>query len=406
MMTWSARDLAGNHAGRSSTDPIDRQNVRYLVVLAAIFLLIAGGCFAVLAWVGQVTGTTWRPRSLAAAQAHNRDLLVLPVDLRHWAALKVARIAQEQPEIVLIGSSRGNQVRSVMFQPYAFYNASLTAWTIDQVTMMLEHVTRVAKPRVAIITLDYFMFGDTYAAVNASRTMYFNNDLRIQYQSAIILVRTIFNEPHVRERMIPILLDDRLEAGPDGMSLLGIEAIRAQAGFRWDGSFLNQQGNIQYAAERIKANSGILEMSHGGPRIARRQMAALEKLAMLARDRGITLVAVQLPILEATIRYLDDAPSSYAGIWREVQTAEMAATMSSMGIAFFDLSRLPLLPDPSNFIDAAHTTEGAVLKAVVRLLEEPRFSAIFPALDKHRLQRDLADAVKRNELVHVYHNRF
>jgi hypothetical protein len=386
-----------------------RQAAAYLIVLTLAFAVLGCGFLGVIEWLGQISGATQLPRSLAAAQADNPDLVVLPPDIRHWAALKLPRIAKEQPEIVLIGTSRGNQVRSAMFRPYTFYNASLTAWTIDQIRTMLDHVTQVAKPRVAIIGLDYFMFIDAYTrAFPQQRDMYYDNDFRIKFQLEVNLIRSLYKYPDLPSRLFEFVRG-RPARGPDGMMLLGLDAIRDPAGFRGDGSFVNQRGNEIYAPQRTGDRATMMDNFYppGGTGVDARQVIALERLAALGRERGVTLVAIQLPMLKAVTDYLDNDPSYHAqaGTWREFESAEMMAIFNRLGIAFFDLSRIPETADSRNFIDPAHMTESGTLAGIVHLLDEPRFRGIFPALDKDRLRRDLDQAMERGEFLHIYPNR-
>lgn len=146
----------------------------------------------------------------------------------------------------------------------------------------------------------------------------------------------------------------------------------------------------------------------GGTKLDASQIMALEKLAALGHERGVTLVAIQLPMLKAVTDYLDSDVSYHAqaGTWRAFQSARMMETFDKLGIAFFDLSRIPENEDSRNFIDPAHMTESGTLAGMVHLLDEPRFRQIFPVLDKDRLSRDLAEAMARGEYLHIYPNRF
>ena len=112
-------------------------------------------------------------------------------------------------------------------------------------------------------------------------------------------------------------------------------------------------------------------------------------------------------MLKAVTDYLDNDPSYHtqAGTWRAFESARMTATFDKVGIAFFDLSRIPESADSRNFIDPAHMTESGTLAGIVHLLDQQRFRAIFPALDKNRLRRDLEQAMERGEFLHVYPNR-
>jgi hypothetical protein len=380
----------------------------HLLHIALAVLVLAGMLLGLLEWIGQITGATVLPARMAAAQARNPNLVTLLPDIRHWAALKLPRIAHEQPEIVMIGTSRLNQVRRTMFRPYSFYNASLTAWTLDQIRTMLDHVTKVAKPRVVIIGLDYFMFIDGYTrGFPSQRNMYYDNDLRIKYQLEVNLIRSLYTYSDLWLRLADIMRG-HTQMGRDGMELLGLEAMRAQAGFRGDGSFVNQGGNEMLAAQRTADRTTMMDNFYppGGAGIDAAQLAALETLAALGHERGVTLVAVQFPMLKSVVDYLDHEPSyrARAGAWREFQNARMLERFEKLGIAFFDLSRIAENGDPRNFIDPAHTTESGTLAGIVHLLDEPRFAALFPALDEEGLRRDLREAIERGEFLHIYPN--
>ena len=122
-----------------------RKQIRiYLATLACGALLLVTMAFVVVDWVGRRTGSTLLPAELSARVAANGRSIVYRDRIPSWGAIKLARIEQLQPEVIFIGSSRGNSFREQMFAPYRFYNASLTAWTIDQTRVMLEKIMQVA----------------------------------------------------------------------------------------------------------------------------------------------------------------------------------------------------------------------------------------------------------------------
>ena len=76
--------------------------------------------------------------------------------------------------------------------------------------------------------------------------------------------------------------------------LLGPRCDPRPAGFRGDGSFVNQRGNEIYAPQRTSDRARMMDNFYppGGTEVDARQIAALEQLAMLGRERGVTLVAI------------------------------------------------------------------------------------------------------------------
>jgi hypothetical protein len=133
---------------------------RYLIVVFGSLLTLIVLTAVTVDWIGRLTGSSLMPGAIAAAQSSSGKVIYFNQEIPAWCAYKVARASEVKPDLVYIGSSRGNSFRERMFAPYSFYNAALTAWTIDQMRVMLERLLRVSSPRVAIISLDYWMFAD------------------------------------------------------------------------------------------------------------------------------------------------------------------------------------------------------------------------------------------------------
>jgi len=382
---------------------------RYLAIVFGALLLLSAAAVGALEYVGIASDSIALPRRMAQQQSVDRLTLVLPGDLRYWAAFKLAHIAEASPEVVLVGSSRAGQVRSAMFKPYEFYNASFTAWSVGQLTEMVDQITRVSRPRIIIVALDYFMFTDVYAtSVKDQRSMHFNNDLRYQYESVFSFIKALTDRPSTFQDFIYPRLLGHDTATLDGLKLIGIDAINNKAGFRFDGSFLYATGLLASAPQRTKENKGLIEAAPGGPRIDLQQMRELEKLATLASERGVQLIGVQFPILKASVDFLNNDQSYhyYSGVWREFESPAMTDRLGELGIPFFNLCCGPIINDSRTFIDAAHLGERGMLSTLINLFEDPKFRLFFPAADTEKLKQDLAEAQKNGEFFNIYHNQF
>lgn len=382
---------------------------QYLTIVAVLVAALVGGSIGALEYVGIESDSIRLPAVAGREQVRRPDSIVLPGDLRYWAAYKLPIIAEKSPEIVVVSSSRAGQMRSAMFKPYKAYNASFTAWNLDQMFQMVDHITKVSKPRAIIVEIDYFMFTDAYAkSVTEQRTMYFDNEWRFRYDSFFNFIRLLTTRPTLLQSYVfPRLWGDEPER-LDGMTLIGIDAMATQSGFRIDGSFRYPTGLIASAADQTKNNRGLIESVPGAPHIDDRQMAALERLAALARERGVKLVAVQLPYLKASVDYLNNEPGyrPYAGVWREFESEAMSRKFEQLGIPFFDLCCVSFNDEASEFVDAIHLGERGMIQVFLKLAEDPRFRALFPALEVDRLKSDLDAARKSRNIFHVYGNRF
>jgi hypothetical protein len=340
------------------------------------------------------------PEEMGIAQNGNPNVIAEPFDLRYWAAFKMQRIAHDQPEVISIGSSRGHEMRSAMFAPYKFYNASLTAWTLAQEIDIVDRITKVSNPRVIIAGIDYTMFTDAVAGVfDRERTMRYNNGLHYRYHGALVAISTVRSDP----LLLNLLYERNKTTTP---YFLGMNAIRYSTGFRFDGSRLLPRSAYQSAPGYLAKNSGLLDAVPGALHADSRQLADLAKLAGLCRERGVLLVAIQFPIFKASVDFLDKDSSYHAsaGIWREFQSNEMTERFRDLGIVFFDLSRSPMTSDGQYFTDAAHPTEAGMSVAMSELLNDERFHAIFPKIDGERLRRDRERAADAGDPFEIYGN--
>ena len=374
--------------------------VRYLQSIFAAGAVVALFFFAFVAWVGEKSGATMLPEDMGAVQSLNAEIVVEPFDLHYWAAMKIQRIAHDQPEVVSIGSSRGHEMRSAMFRPYRFYNASLTAWTLKQEIEMVDRVTSVSKPRVIIIGLDYSMLVDQLAAaLNAERTMQFENGVRYRYRSSLAALKTIVSQPI----LLSALWNEKRDTIPH---FIGLHAFQTATGFRFDGSRMMPRTVYQAAPSYLARNIGQLDAVPGAPHVDPGQLSELERLAKLAKDRNVLLVAIQYPIYKASVDYLDKEPSYqfYSGVWRDFQSNEMLSRLRNLGIIFFDLTRTEMTSDGRYFTDAAHPTEAGISVAISDLLRDERFRRIFPAIDPERLRADRGKAAARGDAFEIYDN--
>jgi hypothetical protein len=375
--------------------------LRYLQIVFAASAASALSLLLFVMWIGEKSGATMLPEDMGAVQSHSADIVVEPFDLRYWAAMKIQRIAHDQPEVVSIGSSRGQALRSAMFRPYRFYNASLTAWTLKQEIQMVDRITTVSKPRVIIIELNYSMLLDPVAAtLNAERTMQFENGIRYRLRSSLAALKTIALQPIVLSN----LWNRESDTTPN---FIGLHAFQTSTGFRFDGSRMMPRAVYASAPGYLAKNIGQIDAVPGGPHVDPGQLAELSKLAKLAKDRNVLIVAVQYPLYKASVDYLDNEPSYrfYSGVWREFQSDEMQSKLRDLGIIFFDLTRTEMTSEGRYFIDAAHPTEAGASVALSNLLRDERFRSIFPAIDPERLIVDRTTAIARGDAFEIYGNQ-
>lgn len=326
---------------------------RYLALVFGLVLSVALG----LAGFAFHFDALWTPALLARFQLRDPGNTVLPADLRYNAAFKLAHIAARQPDVICIGTSRAGTFRDWMFKPYRFYNAAFTAWTTGQLLDVFEHLTRDARPRVVIIAVDYFLFTDLWNdAYDVQRAM---NYRALDY--------------------VHFKLAKLVDALP---SPVPFQEQHRTDGFNGDGSYLYPAGFVKLAREKFQTAERLVESSPGGPEMSPRQKAPIVQLASLARQRGIKIVAVQLPYVRSAVDYLDhdEAYRPYAGVWHEFESEQTASWLRGLGFAFFDFAHSPLADDPDNFIDAFHPSEKGMARLLGQLSKQPEFQTMFPLI--------------------------
>ena len=344
----------------------------YLVVILAL-TSIAG---AVLFFAARPFGST------------SSDAIFLPFDLRYNGAYKLHSLPSHRLDILWIGSSRAATFRSNAFQPYSFYNMSFTAWTTDQIADVFERATRDTKPRVVILSLDYFLFTDAWEQANAgSRTMIYGQTWTYLRSSIADFLQTALKHPRILQKAL-------FEAGP----FVGTQALLQEEGFRRDGSYQFSASHIDDARQRHQTAETLVQAIPGGTEMSERQMAAIGRIAEMAKQRGITLVGVQLPFIRAGIDYLDHNESyrDYAGVWREFESDRNRNRLETLGIRFFDLARSPINDDKANFVDSYHVSELGALRVIQRLLDLPGFRAIFPDIDPVRTEQHVREVTSES----------
>lgn len=364
---------------------------RYVRIALGLAIALLVPLLAGLEWFGWRLGATVPLSKIAQVQQQTHAAVWLGA-FKDYAAYKLERIKLVQPEILLVGSSRCGQAREQVFRPYRTYNACLTAWPLVHVADFIARATDIGKPRVVVVALDYFLFGDAMAEVwRKERTMDFRQGIeshrRKLHDAMDFAVRSNWNPDLIQAAVT----QPQFEM-VDRNRLIGPEAIRNHFGFRDDGSVMVAPGYRATSAEMLARGAQYVTSSFpGAPHLSEAQFRHVERLGALARQRGFSLVAIQYPFLKSATDFLDTDKDfwPYAGLWRELRSEATARRLANLGIRFFDMSRTDISADPGNFFDPAHPSERGILKSVLALMQRREFSELFPKIDSAALQSDL-----------------
>ena len=376
---------------------------RYVAIVIALFVAAFIPLLVVLEWAGWRLGATI-PLSTIASEQSQTERVVWLGSFKDYAPYKLERIKRVQPEVLLVGSSRCGQARAQMFRPYVAYNACLTAWPLTHVVDFIDRATRVAKPRIVIVALDYFLFGDFLAeAWQKERTMDFSQGLDSHRRKLHDVADFVIRNNGDRDAILAAVTAPQTEP-VDGNRLVGTEAIRGKFGFRQDGSVMVAPPYRRIADETLSRGPRYVTSSFpGAPQLSERQFGEIERLSRLAHERQFQVIAIQYPFLESAAAFLDTNESywPYSGIWRDLKSEQTANRFARLGISFFGMSRTQTSQDPNNFFDPAHPSERGMLKTYLALLEKPDFAKYLPRIDRSSLAADLDRG--QNEQFDLYH---
>jgi len=411
-MTMLVRSLSSKEsplASSATLKPARAANMRggRFVAWVAGFALLQ---LSLLEYAGWATFEARPPAAAARIQQGNMSSVFFPTDARHWAPFKLQRIADEQPEIISIGNSRCGELRSAMFRPYKFYNACLSAWTVPQLRDYFNRITDVSHPQLVIFSMDYFQVSNSYQGIEAKRAAAFAYGFGGHTAGIASLLGLTF-EPNGRgvANLWNCLTHNYPKHPREDLTMVGLTAARAAAGFRWDGSLVHQLP--QYDAEkqaRLDFKDGLLNAIPGAPHADEEQLAELAGMAADARAKGVLLMGIQFPIYAPTVDFLDhdEQYRPYAGAWRDFESAPLKKRFAEMGIIHVDLSHAAMNGDPENFLDTAHPSEAGMVAAMIEASGNSEFKAALPKLDVAGLKADLAGVSNYVEHYHLYKSTF
>jgi hypothetical protein len=359
---------------------------------------------------------TFSVAAIAALQHEDPDIIWGLPAAQFYGPLALARIKSERPDIIMIGSSRCGQMRSMMFKPYSFHNACLVAWTFAQIKNMIDLATRSGGPKTIMFTLDYFMLGDAFAKRWQEKAfMDFTPPQRLHLDGLLELAAAFKRRPAAMLKAMPSYLFGRAREPAEGLELFGPDSIAWQGGFRSDGSLLFTPAWLSQAPVNSRDIRSLLAAVQSGDGVlpAQAQMQALEEIGELGRQRNLTLVGLQLPFVQGAVDVLDSNEdwhgyrSADRGTWRLLRSARMKHELNNMGIHFVDLTRDSIAKELRAFIDSGHPSEYAIGVALFDAMKnDPDLRALFPYLDLYALQAALGEARDKGRFFDVYGAQF
>jgi len=278
---------------------------------------------------------------------------------------KIVGTQKKIPKILVVGSSRSMQIRSIFFKnPGTFYNAGGSASKVSHLTCFLDQIPAGHEPKLLILTLDPEWFNGKY-----------DNEGSLHYQQFLVpatglgLISNNFVQIYKDNWHKKFTLHALFNAPSN---CIGLNASINGNGFRRDGSYLYAKSIInpdeglepghrfQDALNRIATGSDRFEFAETPAEWALENLASF--LESAAR-RDIHVVAAITPYAPKVWRTMVDTRRyGYLGTLGH----RLEPLFASFGFIFLDCSNpAKLTAQDSEFFDGFHPSE----RVAIRLLQ-------------------------------------
>lgn len=336
-------------------------------------LVIPGFLVFLLAeWISWQAGDWLSMSQAAALQTAHPNLIWYKYRTAKFARFKLARVAIDRPDVLILGQSRCQFFRDEMFRPYTAYNLSSTCYLMSEFTDILRHLPAGYNPKVIIVTCDFWLFSPVYSAtqIKANALQDFNSSWMDKVEDLHdILVQLPLN---------PSLLLIGLYQ-PHPYPTLGLGAYLSNGGFRKDGSTLFAESGNDDPAELQAALESKIDC---GDHMGTTEMKDFEEFVAEAHARGIALVSVQMPLYsgEKLAKEYQNRPGF--GELRDFNEHVKDGYFDRLHVLFFNFMNFPgYSGKPEYFRDQVHPKEGATLAVLSAMASDPRFLELLPNLD-------------------------
>ena len=361
-------------------------------------LLVLIGGLEFICWR---TGESMDYKTAAALQQKNLSLIWNARD-SFESRFKLLRLSQENPDVITMGHSRMAQFRSAMFHPYRFYDDARTSWRWDMYSDLLERIVKVAKPKVILFSLDFTSFNPAYTKYYEGISQQFDDNRTRDHLDALYDISMIlYTHP---KAILAGSHEPRF-----GLPAIGIRPALFSYGFRGDGSETDSVPVMRLFGYGTFVNTPIppnQEPFFYGDKMGEWEKTQFERFAKIARDNGIQLVGIQMPMHCGTVSALEKNP--HLGILRDFRAHIADGYFQKQGVIVFDyLDFLPYTEDYHYFMDRTHTGEvvsAAVLRSI--WLSNSRVRELLPNLDIKALDEKINEDWKNPRHAEAYGQEF
>lgn len=366
--------------------------LRKISIFLAPIILIVGGVLS----VGLVSGEFFPVKFPAWLVKQGKPFLYLPKFSDHNFRFKVEATRFIDPKILVLGPSRANQWRSSMFTG-TFYNAAQSVYTFKDYRQFIEELGD-NTPEVMIVSVDYYNFNPDWNEM--FRTV---NKTDIGASDILSIGMRLYEELLEHPNKILRFQEDPIY----GIPAIGLSAGEWGAGFRIDGSFQygqEIQGNnektvsVENVLNRIENNVAPFQQSDA---LDGSSFSDFVEFVELAKSKNIAVIAVTMPYMPIVIDSIETSPRHQS--WRDFRSVAFKNRLVMQDILYFDFADIDSFGgNTEEFVDPFHPSETAVLRILLKMIEDPEIASLLATATREELETKLANATK----LEVFRNQF
>ncbi len=287
---------------------------------------------------------------------------------------KLQKTIQNNPDVLILGTSRVMQFRSGFFQQHVkMYNSGGAVLYLWEYKDFLRNIPKQSLPKLIIIGIDQWQFNPNWRPDRFN--LYENNVMREPFirmeHSFLNVLQASYWKIYkytFRGRINFLTLLNKLFERRQ----IGLTAIIEQQGFRSDGSY--RYGD-QYLSDlderfnevprRIEDNSRLFERSQN----VNNRESILEDFLEFCKQNGIHVIAFLPPYSLDSIQRMNNLYPDYKYLSNIASTIKpVFSKYNSTFMDFTDPAILGVISD-SEMIDGWHGSEKTYLRIIIRLAE-------------------------------------
>ncbi|HVN26453.1 MAG TPA: hypothetical protein VMT99_02255 [Candidatus Paceibacterota bacterium] len=354
------------NANEAKPADLRRREARYLLKIALFALP-----FVIV--FGLPVFALWRAGEFMSYEAIQAQRMQRPmtVELTYSGQmyyLDLDSVVRFRPQVLVLGSSRVEEVRST------FFDASATSYTVTPIMQQIGNFAQFVRaipasstPRILVIGLDQKFFNPNYDA-----SAFGPDDITPSLGERQVPATTVLGNWWAHWSAIyGYYLDGRFPAGElvhPSATAIGVWAVGNHTGFRNDGSY--DPGLDLYSPAYQNVSLSDIDLGIDGfeyaDAISTSSLATLDALLADCAARGIHVVGFVPPFSPVIYGKVSSLPANY-GYLGEI-TPRAGALFKKHGFSFFnftDPTSVGVVQD--DMMDGLHPTERGMLKLFVAM---------------------------------------